>query len=207
MKVAVVSDIHDDVAHVDVVQNAMAQADALIVCGDFTTFGDAARIQAVADALDAEKKPRFFVIGNCDQMPVDGALRGWRNLHGRVVEWNGWLLAGLGGSTPCPKRTPCELSESVYGQLLDEIRRACAGREDRLILVAHQPPYDTDADRLPTGLHVGSRVLRSFLDLVQPAYYLTGHIHEGASRSQIGRTVVLNPGPLAQGHVPTIELG
>lgn len=206
MRLVVISDLHDSLAHIDKLRATGRGADALVVCGDFTTFGDRDRIQRMADAVRIEGVPVYFVLGNCDGMPVDGGLEGCHNLHGRILELDGWLLAGIGGSLPCPNHTPGELPEAHFIRLLGEIRQGCGGRADRLVLVSHQPPYGTDADRLPSGLHVGCHALRAFLDDVQPAFCLTGHIHEAGSRSQIGRTVLLNPGPFSQGNVRLLEI-
>lgn len=203
---AVITDLHDSVAHVAALRHAAQGADALIICGDLTTFGDRERIQMMADAVRLEGVPCYFVPGNCDAMPVDGALDGCSNLHGRVVELEGWLLAGLGGSLPCPSHTPDELKEAAFAGLLESIKQACAERADRLILVSHQPPYGTAADRLSSGRHTGCRALRAFVDEVQPACCLTGHIHEAASRTRVGRTLLLNPGPFTQGNVAVVDL-
>lgn len=206
MKMTVISDLHGSVAHVGTLRKACAGSDVLIVCGDFTTFGDAGQVQQMADAVRMERLPCFFVIGNCDAMAADGKLDGCSNLHGRVVPFGDWLLAGISGSLPCPAHTPSEFLESEYSRVLSEIRLACGERAGQLILVSHQPPFDTAADLLPGGRHVGCRVLRRFIDEVQPACCLTGHIHEAASRSTVGRTVVLNPGPFLRGSVATLEL-
>lgn len=206
MRLAVISDLHDNVDHVELLRRTAVGVDALIVCGDFTTFGDRRRVQRMADAVRLEGLPFFFVLGNCDAMPADGVLDGCTNLHGRVVSSEGWLFAGLGGSLPCPAHTPHEFKEMSYARLLAKIGKACGERADRLILVSHQPPYGTDADCLPAGRHVGCHALKDFLDEFQPACCLTGHIHEAVSRSQIGRTLLLNPGPFASGKVGLIEL-
>ena len=206
MKLTVISDLHGSVTHVDALRRVRAESDALVVCGDFTTFGNRERIQAMADAVAVEGKPCYFVIGNCDTMAADGKLEGCHNLHGRVLPFGDWLLAGICGSLPCPSQTPSEFPESEFERLLAKIRRECGSRADRLILVSHQPPYGTAADLLPAGGHVGCRALRQFIDEVQPACCLCGHIHEAASRSMAGRTVVLNPGPFARGNIASLEL-
>ncbi len=206
VKLVVITDLHDSVEHVDFLREMERGADALIVCGDFTTFGDTARVQRMADAVRVEGVPLYFVPGNCDAMPADGALAGGYNLHGRVAEAGGWLLAGLGGALPCPSRTPLQFEEADYARRLGELRPLCEGRADRLILVSHQPPYGTEADCLPSGLHVGCHALRAFLEEVRPAYCLTGHIHEAGSYSQLGRTLVLNPGPFSRGNVRKLNL-
>lgn len=206
MKLAVISDLHSSVAHVGLLRAAGVGADALVICGDFTTFGDQPRIQGMADAVRLEGVPCFFVTGNCDVMPPDGTLNGCENLHGRVVAFGDWLLAGVCGSLPCPSHTPREFQEAFFTRLLAQVRALCGTRTDRLILVSHQPPFDTAADLAPGGRHVGCHALRAFIDEVQPACCLTGHIHEAASRSRVGRTVLLNPGPFSQGKVAVVEL-
>lgn len=206
MKLIVISDLHSSLAHVGALHEACAGADALIICGDFTTFGDQAHIQSMADAVRVEGLPCYFVTGNCDAMPPDGTLEGCQNLHGRVVAFGDWLLAGICGSLPCPSPTPREFNETVYTRLLANMKEVCGSRADRLILVVHQPPYGTAADLVPGGRHVGCEALRAFIDEVQPACCLTGHIHEAASRSRVGRTVVLNPGPFSKGNLATLEL-
>lgn len=206
MKLTVISDLHDSIAHVDALREACSASDALIVCGDFTTFGDRDRIQDVADMVSFGEKPCFFVIGNCDAVSAETALDGWQNLHDRIVPLNGWTLTGIGGSLPCPGHTPSEFSEDAYEQRLAKIGAACGGQTERLILVSHQPPFDTDADRLTSGLHVGCRALRRFIDEMQPACCFSGHIHEAASRSKVGRTLVINPGPFSRGNIVTLDL-
>ena len=68
-----------------------------------------------------------------------------------------------------------------------------------LILVSHTPPADTVVDRTGSGLHVGSRAVRQFIERVQPDLCLTGHIHEARGTDTLGRTLVVNPGELAAG--------
>jgi Icc-related predicted phosphoesterase len=206
MKLLILSDIHGHTEHAEALHRACDGADALIACGDFTTFGNRLEIQQVADALRPKDLPCYFVIGNCDILNVSDDLDGWTHLHGRVLPFNGWLFAGLGGALPCPSRTPTEFPEATYTERLQAIRAASAGQSDRLILVSHQPPFGTAADRLPSGHHVGCRALRAFIDDVQPACCLTGHIHEAASRAPCGKTLVVNPGPFAQGLFTTLDL-
>ncbi len=206
MKLAVISDLHSRVEHAGALRAACAGADALVICGDFTTFGDQPQIQSVADAVRVEGLACFFVTGNCDAMPPDGTLDGCQNLHGRVVAFGDWLLAGVCGSLPCPSHTPLEFKETFYARLLAQVREACGPCADRLILVSHQPPFDTAADQVPGGRHVGCHALRAFIDEVQPACCLTGHIHEAKSRTRVGRTVLLNPGPFSQGNIALLDL-
>lgn len=78
---------------------------------------------------------------------------------------------------------------------------------DRLVLLAHSPPYRTALDRAaldgrmvdgaPLDQHVGSIAIRRFIEDRQPVLTLHGHIHEsaritGAWRDTIGRTHCLS---------------
>ena len=69
----------------------------------------------------------------------------------------------------------------------------------RLFCAFHGPPYGTACDQVAPGAHVGSRDVRAFLERVQPALSLHGHIHEspqisGKFADRIGRTICVNPG-------------
>jgi Icc-related predicted phosphoesterase len=113
-----------------------------------------------------------------------------------------WPASGAHCHAP---RKP-EFPESDYAAYLKRLCHTCAKDASRLVLVAHQPPYDTSADLLPNGIHVGSHALRTFIDCCQPACCLAGHIHEAASRGRSGSTLIVNPGPFAKGMFSLVEL-
>jgi Icc-related predicted phosphoesterase len=48
--------------------------------------------------------------------------------------------------------------------------------------------------------------VRAFLERVQPRLCVTGHIHESRAVDAIGKTVVINPGPLAAGGYVRIDI-
>lgn len=69
----------------------------------------------------------------------------------------------------------------------------------RLLCAFHGPPHGTALDQVAAGVHVGSREVRAFLERVQPALSLHGHIHEspvvsGRFADRVGRTICVNPG-------------
>ena len=70
----------------------------------------------------------------------------------------------------------------------------------------HNPPKDTDCDMIPGGIHVGSALLRSFIEKYEPVLVVTGHIHESAGISRVGSSTVVNPGSLAEGKYAVVEL-
>lgn len=75
-----------------------------------------------------------------------------------------------------------------------------------MILVSHQPPYNTKADALPNGMHVGSKSVRNFIEQYQPLVCFTGHIHEGIGIDAIGDCKIINPGPVFKGQYAYAEI-
>lgn len=75
-----------------------------------------------------------------------------------------------------------------------------------MIAIMHQPPKDTKCDLITAGIHVGSPMLRKFIEEVKPLAVITGHIHESAAIDHIGTTTIINPGSLAEGHYAILEV-
>jgi hypothetical protein len=178
----------------------LAGADGVIVTGDLTNRGGREAGKRVLDAV-ARYNPRILAQpGNMDLDGVTAYIREQdMDIHLRVRELAPGLgLMGMGFSAPTPFGTPGEIPESTLARWLDETY-ALADGVDRLICVIHEPPRDTKVDRLSNGQHVGSPGVRAFLERVQPALAVTGHIHEAAGTDRIGETPVINPGMLADG--------
>lgn len=81
----------------------------------------------------------------------------------------------------------------------DDKSAGAKGSWNNLIVVMHNPPKDTECDKIENGMHVGSPLLRAFIEKTKPLAVVTGHIHESAGIDKIGETVVVNPGSLAEG--------
>lgn len=80
----------------------------------------------------------------------------------------------------------------------------CRPREARLGRTARQNAYVVAV--LRSGEHVGSAVLRAFIEREQPDLVLCGHIHESRGLDVIGRTQIVNPGPTAAGHYAVVDV-
>jgi len=79
------------------------------------------------------------------------------------------------------------------------------------IFVVHDPPFDTDLDRLSYGQPVGSRAVRDFILTRQLYLTLHGHIHESPQvtkryATRLGRTICVNPGQGVQLHAVIFDL-
>jgi Icc-related predicted phosphoesterase len=69
----------------------------------------------------------------------------------------------------------------------------------------HAPPMGTACDRLASGEHVGSTVIRTLIEREQPDLVLCGHIHESRGTDTIGAAQIINPGPASAGHYALVE--
>jgi len=100
--------------------------------------------------------------------------------------------------------TPFEPDDSERGEVLEQLigRRTA----EKLAIVSHMPPRDTDADRLSSGEHVGSEALRDIIDEENISLVLCGHIHEARSLEEVNGTAVVNPGPVKEGSYAVLEL-
>ena len=202
----VVGDIHE---HLDTLSKIpeMEAAAGIIVSGDLTNFGDVPQAEKVMSVLQTYKESLYAQIGNLDKKEVSLWLqeKGW-NIHAMVRDLAaGVVLVGVGGSTPTPFGTPGEFPESTYTKWLD-VAAQQVDNASQVLLVSHNPPKDTVCDCLPNGMHVGSEAVRAFIEKVQPAICICGHIHEAKGEDTIGATRIINPGMLSEGGYVVVSL-
>ncbi len=75
------------------------------------------------------------------------------------------------------------------------------------VLVSHAPPYDTPLDRGPARRHVGSSVVRSFLESHPVDLCLSGHIHEAGGREgTVGTARCVNLGAFKNGRYALVSI-
>ena len=206
MVIVGITDIHGDVRALDRMHADLAAADLVIACGDLTSFGDRKEAERVVEAIRTRCKRLFAVPGNCDtpkaaQYLEDAGVA----LHERSCIVEGIAFVGIGGSLPCMGRTPTEYTEV---QLADFLTRVAENvpPDAPMVLVSHEPPFDTPVDNANYGGHVGSVSVRSFIESRSPLLCLCGHIHESQGADAIGTTRIVNPGPLRDGHYVYAEL-
>lgn len=174
-------------------------ADLIIITGDITNFGFRGDAEKVIRKLMAINSNVLGVAGNLDQPDVAHYLEDiGLSLHGRGNIFDSLGIVGLGGSNYTPFKTPNEFTEEELSDLLatavSQVEEA-----DYHILVSHVPPFKTNTDKLLNGKHVGSTAVRTYIEEKQPLLCLTGHIHESGGQDSIGRTLVLNSGPVRDG--------
>ena len=203
----VLGDIHESLSRLDGISE-LGEACGVVVNGDFTNYGGPDRLARIYGALKARCPRVLGHAGNLDQPGCQAWLDAQgAGIHARTAELAPGVCAmGLGGSTPTPACTPTEYPEEDYERWLADLRRQAAGFR-RLVLVSHNPPKDTSCDRILSGLHVGSRAVRAFIENVQPDLCICGHIHEARGEDRIGSTRIVNPGAFKDGGYVVLAMG
>lgn len=207
MKIAAFTDFHGSHEAVEKARQAIAKEkpDLAIVAGDVVNH-DMERAKRLLTKLAEAGIAVYFVPGNMD----NGALKDWNGtgkvvaLHGRCEYAADAALIGLGGSPKGAVSTPFELSEEEASEALVAAMSGYHGGP--LILVSHSPPANTKIDQTSDGEHIGSRIVRQFIEANHPILVLSGHVHEGQGLDTIGTTMVVNTGPAKNGNFATITL-
>lgn len=202
MNLLVFTDLHGNHSFIRKLVPFCDWADLVLATGDITHFGKSPDMQSLLEPLLITGKQVFAVAGNCDYPQAEEWLTtAGISLNGRLLEYNGFALAGLAGSLPCPGKTPNEYSEEEYSSVLGHMKVPSG---IPMLLVSHQPPFGVINDSIAEGVHVGSHAVKNFIAAHQPLACFTGHIHEGKGVGFIGNCRVVNPGPARHGHYARI---
>ncbi len=207
MKIVYVVDVHQDYAAVARAAGAVGKPDLLIVGGDITTAGTPDEVRQAVEGWLPLASRLLAVAGNMDSPAADVQLASLGvSLDGRGMTLGDVGVFGVSGGPKSPLHTPYEITEQ---QIEARIEAGAADVEACRIKIfcPHAPPKDSACDRIHSGLHVGSTAVRAFIDRAQPDLVLCGHIHESRGEDHIGRTHVVNPGPVSAGHYAIVEIG
>ncbi|WP_028574489.1 metallophosphoesterase [Desulfonatronovibrio hydrogenovorans] len=192
-------DVHERLKNIHKIDD-ISMASGILMSGDLTNVGNLGKVSRLMEEVKKLNPNVYAQIGNMDTREVEEYLdQTGMNIHARVIPMVGGVhLTGLGYSTPTPFSTPSEVEEEQLKLWLDSVEDQ-AMEPKHLIFLTHTPPYRTKADLLKSGSNVGSRAVREFIEKVQPGVCVTGHIHEARSVDRIGKTLIINPGPLSSG--------
>ncbi len=206
MKILAVSDIHGKyIKIIDYLKKNTV--DLVILTGDITDFGPNELAEEILNEISSFNIPVLAIPGNCDPINLYGSIDNSKavNIHGKSVTIKNIGICGFGGSNPTPFNTPLEFDEiEIYDnarRVMEEIKN-----HEVTLFVTHAPPLGTKTDLLPSGKHVGSESLRKIIEEFQPSINICGHIHESMAIDKIGKTTIINPGMLKEGHACIINI-
>jgi Icc-related predicted phosphoesterase len=209
MELLALSDIHGAGRMLAKIMDLSSQIDLILIAGDITDFGSEHELDALLSLLERFAGRIAAVPGNCDRQGARERLveRGI-SADGRLFETQGLLIAGSGGSVMRTGLTPYERHDGELASSLDLALSAVDGRAaagSPLVVLTHNPPRCSGADNRH-GRAVGSPALREILDSLEAPLWVCGHIHESRSIELVGKTLVVNPGALIDGHYALISL-
>ena len=206
MRIAYVVDVH---GRFDAVPTALAAAppvDLLIVGGDITTGGSADDAEGAVEAWRPLAPRLLAVAGNMDSPAIDERLVDLGvSLDGRGYVIGDVGVFGVSAAPLSPLDTPYELEDEELERRIEAAFADVSGCRV-LVFCPHAPPQGTACDRLRSGQHVGSDVVRAFVERAQPDVVLCGHIHESRGFAALGRSRVVNPGPVFAGHYAVVDV-
>ena len=171
--------------------------DAMIVCGDFTTFGTT---EFTEKLLKRFKLRIFGVPGNCDVPETVSVLEAANaSIHNVREEFMGRQFFGSGGALP-GGGTPFEIEDDI----LERSLRSVAVRDG--IMITHCPAYGMN-DLTKSGRHLGSKGILRVANEFKPILAASGHVHEARGKTVSKDTVFVNPGTARHGSYASVRVG
>lgn len=205
MKILMITDIH---SNPDKIYSYLDEntVDEIIITGDVTEFGPEDLFVNTLNKF-SEYANVHALFGNCDPINSSELIEksNATNIHDNTSNIGDINIVGFGGSNPTPFDTPNEFSDEILYDSLSKYSDILSS-DSFTILVTHAPPLDTNADKIGSGVHVGSSGVRKIIEETQPTLNLCGHVHESVGEDKIGETIVINPGDASTGHACIIEL-
>lgn len=207
MKLLAISDLHGNLDVLDKMEGIFKEADAVLFAGDFARFGDISTGLPTLEKLCTMHESIYAVIGNCDEPLLLAELEKRDiSVEKMLSSHDGLSLTGSGGGSKFTGTTPFERTDEELLDDLSMVTSQDAGEWNNLVAIMHNPPKDTKCDMVTSGAHVGSPLLRKFIEDYRPLAVVTGHIHESTAVDKIGDTTVVNPGSLADGYYAWITV-
>jgi len=212
VKILAVSDIHNDVEMLMPYLEKAAELNVdVVVCpGDFTDFNlpkGFTRIEMaklILEELKSLGKPIVAVPGNQDKEILNLLEKDGVSIHGSGKVIDGVGFYGFGGAKT-PFNTSYEPDESEIDAGLRKAYEDVKNIKIK-VQVTHNPPVNTKLDILPSGAHIGSEVVRKFIEDKEPVAAICAHVHESCGTDSIDNCKIINSGRFPEGRCGLIEL-
>ena len=212
-KILAISDIHGEENENLYAYLKNNDIDLVLILGDITDFGPLEFVDTFIDKVAECDVDVIAIPGNCDPKGICNAINEVSFcLHNNIIAYGDAILFGYGGSNETPFNTPGEIQDNkIYGDVYELLANYDYVYNTDVpkvkILVTHAPPYNTEADKMENGEHVGSSGILKSIHEFEPEINVCGHIHEAKSLSKIGTiTDVANPGMLKDNGAVLIDV-
>lgn len=212
-KILAISDIHGEENENLYTYLKNNDIDLVLILGDITDFGPLEFVGTFIDKVAECGVDVIAIPGNCDPKGICNAINEVSFcLHNNIIAYGDAILFGYGGSNETPFNTPGEIQDNkIYGDVYELLANYDYVYNTDVpkirILATHAPPYNTEADKMENGEHVGSSGILKSIHEFEPQINVCGHIHEAKSISKIGNTTdVANPGMLKDNGAVLIDI-
>ena len=212
-KILAISDVHGEENENLYTYLNNNDIDLVLVLGDITDFGPLDFVGPFLEKIADCGVDVIAIPGNCDPKGICNAINEVSFcLHNNIIAYGDAILFGYGGSNETPFNTPGEIQDNkIYGDVYELLANYDYVYNDKVpkvkILVTHAPPFNTEADKIESGDHVGSQGILKSIHEFEPQINVCGHIHEAKSLSKIGITTdVANPGMLRDNGAVLIDI-
>lgn len=205
MKLLVISDGHGAVDNLLALSKLAQSVDLVLFAGDFAAFNQLETGLPFLKKLRSLNKNVYSVLGNCDPPSFMEELKTHGiNIQATTTHFEDFVLLGSGGASKFTGTTPNERTDEELAN--DLTQHYEEKEEDNIILVTHNPPHGVKTDKVAPLVHVGSKLIRKFIEEKKPILVISGHIHEAFGVDSIGQTLLLNPGALCDGRFAIAEI-
>ncbi len=212
-KILAISDVHGEENENLYTYLNNNEIDLVLILGDITDFGPLDFVGPFIEKIAECNVDVIAIPGNCDPKGICNAINEVSFcLHNNIIAYGDAILFGYGGSNETPFNTPGEIQDNkIYGDVYELLANYDYVYNDQVpkvkILVTHAPPFNTEADKMENGEHVGSQGILKSIHEFEPQINVCGHIHEAKSISKIGKiTDVANPGMLKDNGAVLIDI-
>ncbi len=212
-KILAISDVHGEENENLYTYLNNNDIDLVLILGDITDFGPLDFVGTFIEKIAECDVDVIAIPGNCDPKGICNAINEVSFcLHNNIIAYGDAILFGYGGSNETPFNTPGEIQDNkIYGDVYELLANYDYVYNDKVpkvkILVTHAPPFNTEADKMENGEHVGSQGILKSIHEFEPQINVCGHIHEAKSLSKIGKTTdVANPGMLKDNGAILIDI-
>lgn len=205
MKILAISDGHGALDNLHALKPIAENVDLILFAGDFAAFNKLETGLPFLQELRTLHKKIYAVLGNCDPPSFLKALQEHdMNVQASMQKIEDFVIIGSGGASKFTGATPNERDDVDLAS--DIVEHYIGKDEDNLILITHNPPRGASVDKVAPLVHVGSKLIRKFIEDRKPILAISGHIHEAYGVDKIGNTCVINPGALCDGRFAIVEI-